>query len=144
MKRMLICSLFILALFSIISVSHLQSVEAQILVHTNDTIDISPGEYVYYPFERNRGDELLYNFTVVNGPKVDVLIIWESELSQFQNNGTYGNYAPHVNATDGKHTFWIPDDEGYYLIFDNSNRSEASPMIMPLRMLQSHIQLNFL
>ena len=94
----------------------------------SDTRKLEEDEWRYYELDFNSSGFLRYDFIVRDGPKIDVIFIEKSEYSHFDNGDRY-EYKPALSALDsaGEEVSEKVPEGTYYIIFDNSNRGEATP-----------------
>lgn len=94
----------------------------------SDSRKLEEDEWRYYELDFSSTGFLRYDFIVRDGPEIDVIFIEESEYSHFDEGERY-EYKPALsamNSTGEEVSGKIPEGS-YCLIFDNSDRGEASP-----------------
>lgn len=86
--------------------------------------EINEDEYKYWSFSLDESATVEYEFTVRNGPDMDVFVLKESEFREFEagnrfrghaSSGTGGSNSVNLNAGD------------YKFVVDNTNAGNVSP-----------------
>ncbi|MFC6990348.1 hypothetical protein ACFQH3_00200 [Haladaptatus sp. GCM10025707] len=98
------------------------------ILRRSDTDTIEEDYWRYYSFSLSRTGRVEYDFTVRQGPAIDVILMDESEYSFFK-NGDRSQYYTALSRMDS--TYGSVSEKlsagSYYLVFDNSNNGVASP-----------------
>lgn len=91
------------------------------------TFRIAEGEFTVWELAFERPNRLQYSFEVIDGPPIDVVLSDKSGQSK-DDDGDWNYYptASYLNGEDATVVDVLPPAD-YRLIFDNSNRLEASP-----------------
>jgi len=108
------------------------SAGARTLLNEQSTVTIPAGEYVSFPFQLERGDELHYEFSVINGRNINAFIVDDADFSRLQNGQHFNYYGSEQSATgynSDNITFSVPDDANYYLVFSNDIGGQGSTEI---------------
>lgn len=94
----------------------------------SDTRNLEEDHWRYFPLEFDSSGSLNYDFIVRDGPAIDAIVLEESEYSYFDNGERY-EYIPSLSTMDttGDEVSGRIPSGSYYLVFDNSNRGEATP-----------------
>jgi len=94
----------------------------------NDNRNIPEDEWIYWEYELDGSTEIEYEFTVRDGPEIDVLLVTEEEYEHLEERERY-RYITEGSVLDsgGGGTTVMPSEGNYRLIFDNSSLGEASP-----------------
>lgn len=94
----------------------------------SDTRKLEEDEWRYYELDFNSTGFVRYDYIVRDGPTIDAIFIEDSEYTHFKNGDRY-NYIPALSAlnTAGTEVSGKISAGTYRLIFDNSNRGEATP-----------------
>lgn len=94
----------------------------------NSTFRIAEDEFTIWELGFDRPNRLQYSFEVIDGPPIDVILTDESGQPKADDEDWhYYPTASYLNGKDGMVVDVLPPDTDYRLIFDNSNRLEASP-----------------
>ncbi|WP_135822434.1 hypothetical protein [Halostella litorea] len=103
-----------------------ESVQTNTLV--DDTVDVSEDEYRYWTFTLNQEATLSYEFTVRNGPNVDVILTDQEEFNSYQdgNRFRYASSGSSLDSIGDRISTDIPADD-YVLCIDNTEAGEAQP-----------------
>lgn len=86
---------------------------------------ISEDGYHYWGYELNRQAELSFSYTVRSGPEIDVFVVSESELSEYEDNNRFRSYLS-SDGISGSESGVLSSGR-YYIIVDNTNAGSVSP-----------------
>jgi len=94
----------------------------------SDTRKIEEDEHRWYKFKLNETGALGHSFVVREGPAIDVIVLEESEYSEYKNGDRY-LYKTGVSMMDdtGGDTSAYLDAGTYRIIYDNTSAGEAEP-----------------
>jgi len=94
----------------------------------DDVRNIPEDEWLAWELDFDGSTELNYEFTVREGPAIDVIMVTQEEYTHLEEGDRY-RYIPDgsvLDSTGGSQTV-MPPDGMYRLIVDNSSIGEASP-----------------
>ncbi|WP_459192698.1 hypothetical protein [Halosimplex sp. J119] len=99
-----------------------------IFYEKDETIEIPAGSFTSYSIDFENGGALKYDFTVTDGPAIDVLMIGDGEFDYFKDGHEVNYNAAHSvqDGSDGSSSSGISSGS-YRLIFDNSEMGKAKP-----------------
>lgn len=91
----------------------------------NDRRNVPEDEYYQWQFDVNQAATFDFQFTVREGPEVDVFVLPEDEYNSFTSNERF-RVASRSSGTAGSDTAAL--NEGtFYLVLDNTNAGWVSP-----------------
>lgn len=94
----------------------------------NDMRNIPEDEWIAWEYEFDGETELTYEFTVREGPAIDVIFVTSEEYEHLDDGDRY-RYIPDGSVMDsagGSETIMPPEDT-YRLVVDNTAAGEAAP-----------------
>lgn len=101
---------------------------SQLLLQEDDIRKIEEDHWRYYELDCDDECTLDYEFTVRDGPSIDVIVMDKSEYSYFKNGERYRQYSQASSSDSvGNHIHTQLSSGDYYMIFDNSKYGAASP-----------------
>jgi len=85
---------------------------------------IREDEYYSYQFDLNRQADLEYEFTVRDGPEIDVAVMTAGEFSEYESgNRSRGQF---LSGTGGSDVITLSEGS-YYFVLDNTNALQVDP-----------------
>ena len=94
----------------------------------DDTRQVPEDNYYAKAFELNRNATVQVDATVRQGPAIDIVTMPRSEFQEFEagNRFQYGPSLSMLDSTGGQVSDSLESGQ-YVVLFDNTNRLEASP-----------------
>lgn len=86
--------------------------------------EINEDEYKYWSFSLDESATVEYEFTVRNGPEMDVFILEDSEFREFENENRFRGHAS--SGTGGSNSVTLNAGD-YKFVVDNTNAGNVSP-----------------
>lgn len=87
--------------------------------------EVPEDEYLVFSFDANDQVEFEYEYTVRDGPDIDVFLLDDQEFDEFQAGNRFRPYST-VYGTSGGDTV-VLDEDSYRLVIDNTNAGEVAP-----------------
>lgn len=93
------------------------------------TVDIEDGEYRSWNFSPQANVMLEYEFTVIDGPPVDVIVMREHGFTDYSEDTEYAYYVDGstMDAKSKTVEIGLAGQNIYYLVVDNTAKGEATP-----------------
>jgi cobalamin biosynthesis protein CobT len=100
------------------------------LLSASITTDIQPDERVEYSLSFSEPGVIEYDFIVRDGPRIDAILLNESEYRALENGERWRYYTglSVLDAASGRIQRPV-NPRRYHLVFDNTSAGEASPPV---------------
>lgn len=94
----------------------------------DNTIELGEDDYKYWTFELGSKTTLSYEFLVRNGPKIDMILLTDSEFNQYQAGNRFEHIAKGSSMASVEGSVEAKLSKGdYAFVADNTNAGEAAP-----------------
>ncbi|MEF8771126.1 hypothetical protein [Halodesulfurarchaeum sp.] len=95
----------------------------------SDTFDIEDGDHRNWKFSPQANVMLKYEFTVIDGPPVDVIVMREHGFTDYSKDKEYTYYIDGrtMDAESKSVEIGLAGQNIYYLVVDNTAKGEATP-----------------
>lgn len=91
----------------------------------DDRREVSEDEYYRWSFDLNSQATLEYSFTVRDGPDIDVFVLDDQEMDEFQGGNRFRAYSSE-NGISGSDSVTLSPDS-YRLVIDNTSAGNEAP-----------------
>lgn len=85
---------------------------------------INEDEYKYWSFSLDENATVEYEFTVRNGPEMEIFVLKESEFQEFEDGNRFRGHSS--SGTGGSNSVTL-DAGDYEFVVDNTNAGNVSP-----------------
>ena len=90
----------------------------------DDRIEVEEDGYRYVSFDLRRDAELHYEYTVREGPAIEVFVVTDDEFDEFQAGNRFRGYS--ASGVGGGDSVSLPADS-YRFVVDNTNAGDVRP-----------------
>jgi hypothetical protein len=82
--------------------------------------------YVYWEFSYDQPVTVSWQFTVRDGPSIDIFLVSQSEFSHYEQGERFRTFESSLDSTAGSESVTLEEGE-YVLVLDNTSAGEAAP-----------------